>query len=78
MGSATVPVALSGVSPGRTSDEDASGEDAERGGRNARAPPGNKFHLTGSKGKMRARISLVGARVWPFAPERNPVQSACL
>ena len=38
-GSATVPVASSGVPPDESVSEDASGEDAERSGRDARAPP---------------------------------------
>ena len=36
-GSATVPVALSGVPPDESVREDTPGEDAERGGREARA-----------------------------------------
>jgi len=43
-GSATVPVALSGVPPDESVREDTSGEDAERGGRDARAPQFQK-HL---------------------------------
>ncbi len=43
-GSATVPVASSGVPPDESVREDAFGEDAERGGRDARAPQFQK-HL---------------------------------
>jgi len=41
-GSATVPVASSGVPPDESVSEDTSGEDAEHGGRDARAPPNSK------------------------------------